>query len=137
MVMVMNNTSAFVLFVLLCAALISTARLHPAGAEVSTDTCSSSKIGAATASTTKSQPTKIFDDEKSSKKVIISVEAQVVRNKGKIVKQLPPPPPLSVSHYNEKRKRRLRRRWSDEVDMGFVAFSADYRGPRHHPPKNN
>lgn len=20
---------------------------------------------------------------------------------------------------------------------GFVAFSADYKGPRHHPPKNN
>ncbi|XVE74413.1 hypothetical protein DITRI_Ditri12bG0015100 [Diplodiscus trichospermus] len=28
--------------------------------------------------------------------------------------------------------------FSDEVDeSGFVAFNADYHGPRHHPPKNN
>ncbi|GAA0161706.1 hypothetical protein LIER_39281 [Lithospermum erythrorhizon] len=26
----------------------------------------------------------------------------------------------------------------EEKDMaGYVAFSADYKGPRHHPPKNN
>lgn len=30
-------------------------------------------------------------------------------------------------------------RFSAEIDeaAGFVAFSADYRAPRHHPPKNN
>ncbi|KAH7516160.1 hypothetical protein FEM48_Zijuj10G0105700 [Ziziphus jujuba var. spinosa] len=25
----------------------------------------------------------------------------------------------------------------DDEDAGFVAFSADYHPPRHHPPKNN
>lgn len=25
----------------------------------------------------------------------------------------------------------------DKDGPGFVAFNADYKGPRHHPPKNN
>ncbi|CAI9768050.1 unnamed protein product [Fraxinus pennsylvanica] len=25
----------------------------------------------------------------------------------------------------------------DQEGAGFVAFNADYKGPRHHPPKNN
>lgn len=30
------------------------------------------------------------------------------------------------------------RKFSEEVDeKEFVAFNADYRAPRHHPPKNN
>ena len=34
-------------------------------------------------------------------------------------------------------KRSLTARLSGEVDSGFVAFTADYHSPRHHPPKNN
>lgn len=39
-----------------------------------------------------------------------------------------------------KGQRRVRSRLlSDEEKnvSGFVAFNADYHGPRHHPPKNN
>ena len=35
--------------------------------------------------------------------------------------------PTSTSHFSAK---------IDEA-AGFVAFNADYRAPRHHPPKNN
>lgn len=34
-------------------------------------------------------------------------------------------------------KKSLRSHLSDEVGVGFVAFTADYHSPRHHPPKNN
>lgn len=75
---------------------------------------------------TKSQVAVIFDDGKSKK---VSVEPQVVvRNKGNYAKS---------SSSSSKRERSLRSRMSDEVDKGFVAFSADYHAPRHHPPKNN
>ncbi|MED6123933.1 hypothetical protein PIB30_054254, partial [Stylosanthes scabra] len=37
----------------------------------------------------------------------------------------------------EIKKRSLRSRLGSEVDGGFVAFTADYHSPRHHPPKNN
>ncbi|XAR65328.1 hypothetical protein NMG60_11009413 [Bertholletia excelsa] len=41
----------------------------------------------------------------------------------------------SLEHEKEKDKNVHQ---SEEVDaQGFVAFNADYRGPRHHPPKNN
>lgn len=79
-----------------------------------------------TASTKGQQPAIIFDDENKSPKNM-NVETT-----------LPSSPSSSSSHHNERRKRRLRRNnWSDEIDKGFVAFSADYHGPRHHPPKNN
>ncbi|KAI9092079.1 hypothetical protein K1719_028014 [Acacia pycnantha] len=114
-----NNTGAFVLFVLLCAVWLSSARLHPGADEV--NATSASVINAVIAST-KSQPAIISGDENKSSSKKVNVETS-----------------LSWSpHYNEKlQKRRLRRNWSDEIDKGFVAFSADYHGPRHHPPKNN
>ncbi|MED6110123.1 hypothetical protein PIB30_040025, partial [Stylosanthes scabra] len=44
----------------------------------------------------------------------------------------------SLSQSNvEIKKRSLRSRLGGELDGGFVAFTADYHSPRHHPPKNN
>ncbi|KAI9126468.1 hypothetical protein K1719_002064 [Acacia pycnantha] len=115
-----NNTGAFVLFVLLCAVWLSSARLHPGADEV--NATSASMISAVTASTKSQQPAIIFGGENKSSSKKVDVETSM----------------SSSPHYNEKlQKRRLRRNWSDEIDKGFVAFSADYHGPRHHPPKNN
>lgn len=51
---------------------------------------------------------------------------QLVRKSGKV---------KSASSVEDNRS--LRSRLSDEVEGGFIAFTADYHRPMHHPPQNN
>ncbi|KAK2408067.1 hypothetical protein P8452_69973 [Trifolium repens] len=98
-----KSTAATILLLFLCAALLSTARLHPAGgAEV--NGISSTKTNVATETINNNKEKSIGE---------MDMKKQSVNS------------PRSSFHG----KRSL----FDE----FVAFTADYHPPRHHPPKNN
>ncbi|XP_057726215.1 protein GOLVEN 5-like [Arachis stenosperma] len=115
MVMVMLKRSIFcVLFLLLCASCFSNARLHPSGgAEVNVIPVIT-KVSVVNTS-------KVMRDQ-------VEIEGNLMNKKsGK----------ENVRKY-VKKKRSLRSRLGGEiVDGEFVAFTADYHSPRHHPPKNN
>ncbi|XP_045786451.1 protein GOLVEN 7-like [Trifolium pratense] len=98
-----TTTTATIMLVFLCAALLSSARLHPAGgAEVNDISSTKANVASETINNNKDKNIAAMDMKK-----------QSVNS------------PKSSFHG----KRSL----SDE----FVAFTADYHPPRHHPPKNN
>ncbi|QHO18236.1 protein GOLVEN 7-like [Arachis hypogaea] len=113
MVMVMLKRSIFcVLFLLLCASCFSNARLHPSGgAEVNVIPVIT-KVSVV-------NTIKVRDQ--------VEIEGKLMNKKS--AKE-------NVRKY-VKNKRSLRSRLGGEIDGGFVAFTADYHSPRHHPPKNN
>ncbi|KAL1370450.1 hypothetical protein AAHE18_01G061100 [Arachis hypogaea] len=106
--MVMLKRSIFcVLFLLLSASCFSNARLHPSGG---------AEVNVIPVSVVNTS--KVMGDQ-------VEIEGNKKSGKENVRKYV-------------KKKRSLRSRLGGEiVDGGFVAFTADYHSPRHHPPKNN
>ncbi|KAK7309927.1 hypothetical protein RJT34_07060 [Clitoria ternatea] len=113
--MMLIKNVACVMFVLLCTAWLSTARLNPTGAEATEIL----DIKATSITTTTTKTT--------------MVKSQAAIDERKLNK---PNAKIHVSKSVEG-KRNVRSRLSDDVKEGLVAFTADYHRPVHHPPKNN
>ncbi|OIW04692.1 hypothetical protein TanjilG_06758 [Lupinus angustifolius] len=96
--------------------------LKNAGAEVNGS--SAMKVTIATSITNKTMVKSQVAIEENLKKLSVK---QVMRKLGNAKKS------ASNVHGNRSVKSRL----PDEFDKGFMAFTADYHRPQHHPPKNN
>ncbi|KAG4402084.1 hypothetical protein GLYMA_02G124200v4 [Glycine max] len=118
-VMVLIKKSACVVLVFLCAACLSTARLNPKGASV--NDIPDIKASIAT-SVTKSTMAAIDEDNLNRPS-----EKRLMSKSGKVI---------SAPNVEAKRNN-ARSCLSDEVNEDPLAFTADYRRPVHHPPKNN
>ncbi|KAK7275057.1 hypothetical protein RIF29_16164 [Crotalaria pallida] len=124
MVMMLKKSAACcVLLVFLSAALLCTARLIPAGDDVNGNSAMKANIATSTTLTTKVKGLPAI--EENMKKLN---EKQVVRKHGNN---------NAKSASSVQRKRSVRSRLSHDVDRGYMAFTADYHRPQHHPPKNN
>ncbi|KAK7307019.1 hypothetical protein VNO77_39706 [Canavalia gladiata] len=117
--MVLIKNTACVVLLFLCASWLSTARLiNPSGAQVYQTP--DIKVSIATSTTVKSLAA--IDEgnmEKPNAKLMVSKSGKV------------------KSSSNVEDKRNVRSHMFDEVNVDSVAFTADYRRPVHHPPKNN
>ncbi|OIW21075.1 hypothetical protein TanjilG_28524 [Lupinus angustifolius] len=112
-----------VLLVFLSAAILSSARLMPPGAEVNGS--SAIKASIAISTTNKTMVKTLAGIEESLKKLSIKQVMRKVGNANKSASRVQGNKGVRSSHLN------------DEVDNGFMAFTADYHRPKHHPPKNN
>ncbi|CAL0318162.1 unnamed protein product [Lupinus luteus] len=121
--MVMMKSIACVFLVFLSAALLSTARLIPTGAEVNGSSAIKGSI--ATSAANKTRVKSLASIEENIKKQSVK---QIMRKLGNANK--------SASRVKGNKSVR-RNRLSDKVDRDFMTFTADYHRPQHHPPKNN
>ncbi|CAL0315275.1 unnamed protein product [Lupinus luteus] len=120
--MLMKSTTSCILLVFLSAALLSTARLIPEGVEVNGS--SAMKVSIATSITNKTMVKSQAAIAENLKKLSAK---QVMRKLGNAKK----------SSSKLQGKRSVKSHLPDEFDKGFMAFTADYHRPQHHPPKNN
>ncbi|XP_019459922.1 PREDICTED: uncharacterized protein LOC109359681 [Lupinus angustifolius] len=121
--MVMMKSIVCVFVVFLSAALLSTARLIPTGAEVNGSLAIKASI--ATSATNKTMVKSLAVMEENIEKQSVK---QVMRKLGNANK--------SASRMKSNKSVRSNR-LSEEVDRDFMTFTADYHRPQHHPPKNN
>ncbi|KAJ1412076.1 hypothetical protein SESBI_20717 [Sesbania bispinosa] len=121
--MELKKNTACVLLLFLCAAWLSTARLNPTGAKVYE--MSDIQASIATSSATKRTTVKILAAIEGNLNV-----SNAIANAKQLVRK-------SASSEEDNRSVRSRRLYTDEIDAGLMAFSADYHRPIHHPPKNN
>ncbi|KAL1332211.1 hypothetical protein AAHE18_11G011900 [Arachis hypogaea] len=128
--MVMLKRSIFcVLFLLLCASCFSNARLHPSEF-ICSNNCKNTLLY-----DYDSQMLTIKHENKMQVSVVNTIKVRdQVEIEGKLMNKKSAKE--NVRKY-VKNKRSLRSRLGGEIDGGFVAFTADYHSPRHHPPKNN
>ncbi|KAG5051587.1 hypothetical protein JHK87_003785 [Glycine soja] len=115
-VMVLIKKSACVVLVFLCAACLSTARLNPKGASVN----DIPDIKASIATSVTKRTMAAIDEDNLNR----PSEKRLMSKSGKV-----------ISAPNVEAKRNNARSCLSDEDP--LAFTADYRRPVHHPPKNN
>ncbi|KAE9595701.1 hypothetical protein Lal_00031032 [Lupinus albus] len=115
--MLMKGTTTCILLVFLSAALLSTARLISEGVEVNG-----------------SSPMKVNIANSITNKTMMKSQAAIEENLKQIMRKLGN---AKKTASNVESNRSVKSRLPNEFDKGFMAFTADYHRPQHHPPKNN